>query len=700
MIAAEELIDFKFSATEQTVAKGPVAKGGTPTGQNQYHLPAINIENAWLRAGGWGFVGLADSGLMMEHPDLRAFTTDANSIVSHVPGGNFLSAASFDVSNLPQSAGPNIDERKGVPSPAEACDLLDGTDDNLMRLSFAGHGTHTSGLVGANVRNNNFIEGVCRNCGIGMWKINTPLCQVDASNVGFVSSDIGPAAIPNAITFLTDIGAQAINLSFGQQVTTPDAFCAGQPNSAYCIALDVARENDVALVASSGNNRRSPQFPARDLRTIAVGGTDPIGAFWDRLADPFGFCPFPQSEVECGSNFSEFNTDRRQEFAVPAVEVRSTMYVGQNWNADLGCGDSIGDELPANGVGLCTGTSMSAPIVSGIIGLLRSINPLVPIGVADVFGARTIRSALIGTTNRAQQTLPWDNRFGYGIPDTAAAADSILGRVRGSVVRNRAIPLFGFYGDAAKDYAAVATPQHAMALARNTTGSYLSVSPNIIEGEAIPGYANFPVQIGSTPQPPRARAYILSTEFSPFPGAQLISLHLMERTRRFPISCIPTAPGCNPNNRDFILITEADIGAQNTAGYNLLAPQGYIFSAPAPGTSALYLQCKPSDDDCAVFTFEQKSAFEVSGYIQNLPGRSSNILGYAYNTVDTDEDGLPDGFERVVGTNRLVPDSDGDGPSDATEFPMVGMAFSDPCSGIAPQCDSPQDNLFANGFEN
>ena len=112
------------------------------------------------------------------------------------------------------------------------------------------------------------------------------------------------------------------------------------------------------------------------------------------------------------------------------------------------------------------------------------------------------------------------------------------------------------------------------------------------------------------------------------------------------------------------------------------------------------MQCKPSDDDCAVFIAEQKSAFEAAGYIQNLPGRSSNILGYAYNTVDTDEDGLPDGFERIVGTNRLVPDSDGDGPSDAAEFPMVGMAFSDPCSGIAPQCDSPQDNLFANGFEN
>lgn len=59
------------------------------------------------------------------------------------------------------------------------------------------------------------------------------------------------------------------------------------------------------------------------------------------------------------------------------------------------------------------------------------------------------------------------------------------------------------------------------------------------------------------------------------------------------------------------------------------------------------------------------------------------MIGYAYPATDSDGDGLPDGFEYVVGTDPYSADSDGDGILDAVEFPMVGIAISDPCMGGA-----------------
>ena len=57
----------------------------------------------------------------------------------------------------------------------------------------------------------------------------------------------------------------------------------------------------------------------------------------------------------------------------PAKEILSTVYTGRDW---ITTSPVCGDGPVVDGYGLCTGTSMSAPFVSGIAGLLRSANPL------------------------------------------------------------------------------------------------------------------------------------------------------------------------------------------------------------------------------------------------------------------------------------------------------------------------------------
>ena len=49
--------------------------------------------------------------------------------------------------------------------------------------------------------------------------------------------------------------------------------------------------------------------------------------------------------------------------------------------------------------------------------------------------------------------------------------------------------------------------------------------------------------------------------------------------------------------------------------------------------------------------------------------------------------------------SRLIADSDGDKLPDSAEFPMVGMAFTDPCAGPVLQCNIAADKIFFNGFE-
>jgi hypothetical protein len=71
-------------------------------------------------------------------------------------------------------------------------------------------------------------------------------------------------------------------------------------------------------------------------------------------------------------------------------------------------------------------------------------------------------------------------------------------------------------------------------------------------------------------------------------------------------------------------------------------------------------------------------------------------MGYAYPAVDSDNDSLVDGFERVVGTDPLTADSDSDGVPDGVEFPMTQLALSDPCS-TANSCSN--DVIFKNGFQ-
>ncbi len=679
---------------------------------DQYHLNVLKMPEAWTYAGGWGLVGIADNGLYINHPDLKSFSGPGSVGGSFIPGGNFLSKYALDLGNYPISIDFNVDELEPVvasgvtPEDATACDLADGVQDNLMIPSFAGHGTNVSGIAVSNANSADGILGVCKNCGLSMMKITQTRC-INASTP-FVAISFGPESTSGAVTILSQIGAQAINVSF-RIATTPAApitdFCAAQPNYVFCLALQFAKENEVIVSVASGNDRGRLDFPARAASTAGVGGIDATLATWDESPGSTNSCP-TGSNSQCGTNFTLFSGEKKQEIVTAAKAVRATMYPGVDWNVGLGCGDSVGGGSATDGVGVCTGTSMAAPQATAIYALLRSINPLLLAGDPET-AAFGIRDIVTTTTDRAQAGLPWTAQLGYGIPDAAAAARKVLGTVRNSIAKNRATPLFALYGATTKDYAVMATPQNAMSLIRYAAAAYSTVpsAGNFVGGATIPGYTEFPHEV-TTPSPePRARAYVLTTEFAPVIDQNriLTPLYLLDRERNWPLNCTPLSPppgGCNKLNRDFILLTSINqMNNAVVAGYAYRGLQGYVFTTQAIGTQAMYLKCKTSDDDCAIFLENERTEFESAGYTSTFPSSSSTIIGYAYPTGDSDGDGLVDAMEYAVGTNPNSSDSDGDGVGDSIEMPMNGVSNSDPCSGPNITCLAPAPLIFANGFE-
>lgn len=652
-------------------------RSGSPS---QYGRTALNIEDAWQLASGYALVGMIDSGLAVSHQALEQFSPSGQYI-----GGNFIPVASLDIGDWPNSYDNNVDEAEPLPLPSTS--LCNPQGLPAVPPIIAGHGTHTSGLLAANPGGTISVKGTCDHCGIAMWKASYLYCSKLTSHV---RPALSGAAIVAAITLLSDSGAQVINMSFGGPRADPD-YCASNPSFAYCEALTYAYDREITLVASSGNARTKLNFPASDPRVVAAGGFEQGLLLWDESPGSLTNCPDYPRESECGSNYTTVLGGPRQELMASADAVLSTFYPNYDWNQQVHCGDSFGTPT-GDGVGLCTGTSMSAPQVSGVMGIVRSINPLVPAGKPTYnppFGVMGVRYVVASTTFESQANQGWSQTFGYGHPDAEAATRMMLGKVAGATARNRATPLFRLVSTNPNDHAAVTSPQYAVALLINQANSYAPA------GTQISSYTAFPTGSNITLPAPRAGAYVLTTDVKPrndWPN--LLPLHLV--TKDLGIGF------------DYMLVTtDSEVEQAHAAGYNLRNIQGYVYqpctpesTCIPPGAERLYRACNSVDNDCAVFLESERLAFEAAGFTSAWPAGSNKRIGYAYPSGDSDNDGLPDGFEYVIGTNPAFADSDGDYVSDGDEFPLAGVATRDPCSGGtygASRC--PADIIFDDGFE-
>lgn len=174
------------------------------------------------------------------------------------------------------------------------------------------HGTHVAGIAGADTDN-----GI----GIAAMGFNVSMIPVKNTNTSPAISH-GYEAVDYAI----NSGAQVINMSWGG----PQSSAAGQA------LMNAAADNGIICVAAAGNNNSSvPMYPCSFDNVFCVGATD-------------------ANDVR--AVFSNYGPN--VDVMAPGVDILSCL-AGQ-----------------PNAYGEQSGTSMAAPFVAGLCGLMLSQNPM------------------------------------------------------------------------------------------------------------------------------------------------------------------------------------------------------------------------------------------------------------------------------------------------------------------------------------
>ncbi|NBO50369.1 MAG: peptidase S8 [Chitinophagia bacterium] len=192
----------------------------------------------------------------------------------------------------------------------------------------ASHGTHVAGIIGAVRNNQRGIDGVANNVEI------MPIRAVP-------DGDEHDKDIANAIRYAVNNGAWVINMSFGKSFS-PEKKWVDE-------AVKYAESKGVLLVHAAGNDAKNideeDNFPSRKSNI----GTESYFSNWITIGASGA------SENEVAANFSNFGKKEVNVFA-PGVKIYSTIPGGNTY-------------------GEKDGTSMAAPLVSGIAALLLSYYP-------------------------------------------------------------------------------------------------------------------------------------------------------------------------------------------------------------------------------------------------------------------------------------------------------------------------------------
>ena len=204
--------------------------------------------------------------------------------------------------------------------------------------------------IGSLLGHGTFVSGIIRRIAPG--SVIMPLRAFDADGIG------SSFKIAQAIYWAIDNGAGVINMSFSMT----------ESDQVIHDAINAALEAKLALVASPGNDGLElPTYPAAYAGVIAASAIDSL----DNIA------PF--------SNYGNYI-----DVCAPGVNIYSSMAGEYQW-------------------GTWSGTSFSAPIVSGICALIRSLEP--------TLNSYSVRN-LIKTT--AETELYWgtliadDPMYGWG----------------------------------------------------------------------------------------------------------------------------------------------------------------------------------------------------------------------------------------------------------------------------------------------
>ncbi|HMR18937.1 MAG TPA: S8 family peptidase [Sphingobacterium sp.] len=203
--------------------------------------------------------------------------------------------------------------------------------NNDVKGPDADHGTHVAGIIGANRKNDIGVNGVADNVKIMSIRV-------------VPNGDERDKDVANGIRYAVDNGAKIINMSFGKGYV--------YDKKTVDEAVRYAVEKDVLLVHAAGN----------DGKNIDINPNYPTKYFTDSLHAVTGEA---NAWITVGATKWEVNGDLLADFSnygYKSVDVFAP-------------GVSINSTMPDNKYKAQQGTSMAAPVVSGLAAILRSYYP-------------------------------------------------------------------------------------------------------------------------------------------------------------------------------------------------------------------------------------------------------------------------------------------------------------------------------------
>lgn len=211
-----------------------------------------------------------------------------------------------------------------------------------------GHGSHVAGIIASDTNNG---EGMA---GITWFNPIIPVKVMGSDGTG------GSFYVAKGIHWAVDHGASIINLSLGLYES-----CELIEDS-----IRYALEKDVVIISAAGNeNTSQPSFPAAYPGVLGVAAVN-----WDGTRAPF-------------SNFGNYI-----DVAAPGVDIPSTFANGE--------------------YAALSGTSMAAPHVTALAGLIRSVNPKL--------NNKQVVDIITRSTQTTDQAVP-NPYFGNGVIDNRKA---------------------------------------------------------------------------------------------------------------------------------------------------------------------------------------------------------------------------------------------------------------------------------------
>lgn len=297
-------------------------------------------------------VALIDGAVDLDHPDLvdniwtnggeapdNGLDDDGNGFIDDLHGYDFVGSFAGGAGVISEDNDPDV-----KPGDSAAGDGID-QDQNGVPDGAVGHGTRVAGIIAAVGNNGIGVAGAA-------WAVSLmPLRVTDPEGSGYFSS------LVRALEYAVANGAHIVNISLASPFL---------PESAQ-EAVDFALDAGLILVAAAGNGGLNVSFPAAILGVIAVGshGT---------LSDPDARALFSPRRAGV-------------DLVAPGIDVLST---------------DVEPISAAPSYAISTGTSFSAPFVSGALALVLSLNP-------TATAEQAIALILEGAVDLPDQDTPqWD----------------------------------------------------------------------------------------------------------------------------------------------------------------------------------------------------------------------------------------------------------------------------------------------------